>query len=333
MSANISSTALKEVLSPFVSKSFSQLRHISYSLKAEAVIAMGSSVRALALLTGGAGAGHDGKVISVSREKFTECLEIAAGREPEKLSEDYGIDKEIAEAVVPCGMILDHLFELAGATRLIVPMTSTKDALLLDYINELTRKRDYFSAQILGVVKNIARKYNSLDKLTESVVEYSKFLFQKTADVHGLSEKDEMLLVMAAYLHKIGLFVNNRGYHKLSSYLILCTEIPGIKAEQRKTVALVARYHRKAFPKPAHVDYMAMAPGSKRKINKLAAILRLACGIAGVLGPFKTFVVKNTDEILYLNFKNRQGRVLNKTDILKSADLFSYVFSKNIEVD
>ena len=56
-------------------------------------------------------------------------------------------------------------------------------------------------------------------------------------------------------------------------YLILNSELFGL----RKTdLMLVARYHRRASPKPAHQGYAALNRERRLTVAKLAALLRLA---------------------------------------------------------
>ena len=53
----------------------------------------------------------------------------------------------------------------------------------------------------------------------------------------------------------------------------------GWRSEERELVALIARYYRKAMPKPSHPDYAALAPGDQRRVAVLAALLRIADGL------------------------------------------------------
>jgi len=331
MSANISSAAVRALLAPFVTKSFSQLDHISHDLKSEGIVVMGSSVRALAVMTGLLKKGS--MIINMSKEKFELLSKESTKKDVRELSETYGISPEIAQAVAPCCLIIDYLFKVTGAKELIVPMTSTKDALLLDFIHELLGcGEDYFLLQITAAVKNMARKYRCLNDYTEAVVCYSKELFVKLETLHGLPASDALLLSLAAYLHKCGLFINNQGYHKHSYYLISSSEIPGINRKQLQIAALTARYHRKSMPKTAHVEYMGLCGEDRRIVNKLAAILRLACGMAEACDGYKKFSTEMEEETLTIEFKEKPGKVFDIKTIQKSSDLFSYVFSRTLTV-
>ena len=66
---------------------------------------------------------------------------------------------------------------------------------------------------------------------------------------HGLSDRDRLLLEVAALLHDIGNYVNLRGHHKHTQYLLSVSEIFGLSHDDMAIVANVARYHRRATPR------------------------------------------------------------------------------------
>lgn len=330
MSANISSAAVMSLLSPFVKRAFGQLEHISHDLRSDAIVAMGSSVRALARLAGPVK--KKTMIISISRDKFDEISKKSVKKDVGELSEKYNISPEIAQAVAPCAIIMGYLFRVTGAKELIVPMTSTKDALLHDYIYELLRNDDYFLPQITAAVRNMARKYRCFDDYTEAVEHYSRDLFDLLEPMHGLPAKDRLLLSFAAYLHKCGLFINNQGYHKHSYYLIAASEIPGINRKQLHIAALVARYHRKSLPKPAHTEYMALSHDERTRVCRMAALLRLACGMTEACDGYKKFSVEIGEDSTVLEFAENTDRSFDSRIIQKASDLFTYVFSRTLAI-
>jgi exopolyphosphatase/guanosine-5'-triphosphate,3'-diphosphate pyrophosphatase len=86
----------------------------------------------------------------------------------------------------------------------------------------------------------------------------------------------EVILTLAALLHDIGTFINNRSHHKHSQYLIENSDIFGLSKQDLTLVALSARYHRSALPRPTHITYTALTRVNRLRVSKLAAILRVA---------------------------------------------------------
>jgi len=84
------------------------------------------------------------------------------------------------------------------------------------------------------------------------------------------------MLYIAALLHEIGLYISYRSYHKHSMYLILNSELFGLGRKDVMLVALAARYHRRASPKPSHDGYASLNVEHRIAVSKMAAILRVA---------------------------------------------------------
>ncbi|MDQ2889869.1 MAG: HD domain-containing protein, partial [Gemmatimonadota bacterium] len=90
---------------------------------------------------------------------------------------------------------------------------------------------------------------------------------------------DRNILSDAALLHDIGYHINFDAHHKHSYHLIVHAELLGMTPAERVMVANVARYHRGADPKPEHKGYAGLDRDLRRRIKRLAAILRVADGL------------------------------------------------------
>ena len=101
-------------------------------------------------------------------------------------------------------------------------------------------------------------------------------MFDELQAEHGLSRRDRLLLEVAALLHDVGLFVGPRAHHKHAQYILQASEIFGLSADDRDVIGNVARYHRRGLPQKSHVPYMALDRQDRVRVNKLAAIVRVA---------------------------------------------------------
>ena len=81
---------------------------------------------------------------------------------------------------------------------------------------------------------------------------------------------------MAALLHEVGLYINTGSYHKHSMYLIQHSELFGLSRSDVQLVALTARYHRRASPKPTHTVFTSLNRDQRIAVVKMAAMLRVA---------------------------------------------------------
>jgi exopolyphosphatase/guanosine-5'-triphosphate,3'-diphosphate pyrophosphatase len=111
------------------------------------------------------------------------------------------------------------------------------------------------------------------------VARLSRLLFDGLGGVLRLPAEARALLLCAAWLHDLGWVEGAAGHHKASQRLILADRGLPLGPEQRRLVACVARYHRKALPSPRHALYAELGREERRWVRLLGGLLRLADGL------------------------------------------------------
>ena len=107
-------------------------------------------------------------------------------------------------------------------------------------------------------------------------------LFEGLSPLHRYGASERRVLECAALLHDIGWSVSGpegRAHHKASSRLIREFSWKTLTPTEVLCVAAVARYHRKALPKPDHEDLKTLSPADHSRVEWLAACLRTADGL------------------------------------------------------
>src|SRR5690606_15111001 len=97
--------------------------------------------------------------------------------------------------------------------------------------------------------------------------------------LHGLEGPDRTLLMAAALLHDCGKLISSNRHHKHSRYLILHSGIEGLDESEVDMVAMIARYHRGPRPRKTHSRYGELDSSDRKRVKKLAALLRIADGL------------------------------------------------------
>jgi exopolyphosphatase/guanosine-5'-triphosphate,3'-diphosphate pyrophosphatase len=131
----------------------------------------------------------------------------------------------------------------------------------------------------IEAIESLAHHYEHMGGHQRTVARLAIALFERLAGMHELAPSDRDILYAAAILHSIGRFVAESANHKHSAYLIRSSPLPGWREDERELVAQVARYYRKAMPKPTHLEFAALQPAEKHRVEVLAAILRIADGL------------------------------------------------------
>src|SRR5207253_783525 len=120
-------------------------------------------------------------------------------------------------------------------------------------------------------------------------------LFDAIGKRLGCAREDRRLLADAALLHDVGYHISYERHHKHSYHLILHAELLGTTPTEQVIIANVARYHRGAAPRRRHRNFGGLDRDLRRRIKRLAAILRVADGFdRGHAGSAATLKVRWT---------------------------------------
>ena len=114
---------------------------------------------------------------------------------------------------------------------------------------------------------------------SQQVTRLALQLFDGLRQLHGLGDAERLLLECGAVLHDIGFAEGAKGHHKRARRMILEAEGLRLGERDRRIVALLARYHRKAEPSEEHAEFAMLTGRDREIVRALAGILRVADGL------------------------------------------------------
>lgn len=176
-----------------------------------------------------------------------------------------------------------------------------------------------------------------LSKHTAQVEFLAITLFRELASMHNLGETWEKRLRLAARFHDLGWREGREGHHKASMRIIEKEDL-GIAEADRPFVALLARYHRKAWPSLKHKRFAALCGDDRAAVRALAAILRVADGLDYTHGNvIKTLALriresKNGKRRAVITLTSEGDASAEIARALKKGDLFEDVFHMELRV-
>ncbi|MCW3983817.1 MAG: YfcE family phosphodiesterase [Candidatus Bathyarchaeota archaeon] len=155
-------------------------------------------------------------------------------------------------------------------------------------------------------------------------------LFDGLAALHKLGKRERCWLEHAAVLHDIGLSKGAK-HHKQSAQLILNdTQLP-FPSQDRRIIASIARYHRKALPKPKHYNLAALDRKVVQKISVLAGLLRVADSLDYThQSSVKALGIKVGAKKVTVEYVSNTQLTLEETAFNKKKDLFEKVFNRKM---
>ena len=215
------------------------------------------------------------RISSVNVKTFSALAEQLVPTTVDELVRKYRIPYQEAETVGPALLAYMHLANAFHVKQILVPKSSLREGLLKEMAAGGTWT-EAFSEQAVQSALALGAKYAFDEKHSQQVADLSIRLFHELQPEHRLEKRFELLLKIAALLHEVGMFIGDRGHHKHSMYIIMNSELFGLTRKDIALIALVARYHRRATPRPYHEEYTTLDRDSRIAVAKMAAILRVA---------------------------------------------------------
>jgi exopolyphosphatase/guanosine-5'-triphosphate,3'-diphosphate pyrophosphatase len=193
-----------------------------------------------------------------------------------------GLEEKRSELILP-GMILVHsIMRMFNVERVKISTQALREGILIRYIQKMYPKlatSPVTEDPRRDSVMELAIKCNWHESHSVQVCNLALELFDALQEVLKLDDTERELLEYAAILHDIGYHISHRKHHIHALYLIMNADLRGFSEAEIQIMAHVARYHRRSTPKKRHELYAELDKNLKKRIQKLAAILRVADGL------------------------------------------------------
>jgi exopolyphosphatase/guanosine-5'-triphosphate,3'-diphosphate pyrophosphatase len=299
--------------------------------EAQYFVALGGDVRFATHLLLGADVAEEVSPL-IPKAPFVAFCDHVAGFDEDQLLEKYRLRQAEAETLVPALLAYRELLLETAAEGIVVPSASLRDGLLVDMAHtDDSHGIVDFSRQVLASAQALGEKYRYDAPHAKKVAQLAIRIFDELRSEHGLSDRHRLLLEVAALLHDIGNFVNLRGHHKHSQYLLSVSEIFGLTQDDMAIVGNIARYHRRACPQRSHLPFMALDRQTRVDVNKLAAILRLANALdADHLQKVTDVRVGSEDGNWVLQVEGAGDLTMERLATLARSDLIADVFGRRV---
>ncbi len=212
--------------------------------------------------------------------KATEAQELLSRlrqMNTEEIAHTYNVPADIAVTFIGFAIIINALFKFGGNEYLYILEASLSEAVLANLLFKFeTSEKDNKLSQLVSVAHYLCRKYGMDINHLNCVASLTDQMFTAFKGILGLQEGDRLYLLLASYLHDIGMFVNNRSHHKHSEYIISSLNLFRLTEHEINIIACIARYHRQSSPLKTHLLYNSLASAEQISVQKLSALLRVA---------------------------------------------------------
>ncbi|XP_065852559.1 uncharacterized protein [Euphorbia lathyris] len=196
--------------------------------------------------------------------------------------------KRRSEFIIAGAVLLEEIFELLKIEDMEVSGYALGEGVIAETLADVFESCDLIGNGRWSSVLRLATRFsgtkikcaaqcaNIANEIFEGLRKWMNAEGQDEINLH-LDEKDLECLEAACLLHNIGLCAGKKGYHKQTHQIIMnCDCLHGYSTEEVKLIALLARHHRKKFPKFDRSTSDLISEESKQRFIILCVIIRIS---------------------------------------------------------
>lgn len=319
--------SMKDVRGFFRSHTTRIVKAMSHELglaRVSKLVAVGSDAR---LVAARLGRRISDDLTVIPREAFRNFMNEIEALSPEEIIARLDLPWNEAELLYPALVIFDTFVEATRADEILVPSTSIRQGLLVNYASGRSALRDIFSTQVLAGARSLAKHYHADMKHAEFVREQALILYDALTGELGLKGYHRLFLETAAVLHDVGSFIGGTSHHKHAQYIVRNSDIFGLSQPDKELVGHIVRYHRRAKPQRSHNLYMALSRADRIVVQKLSALLRVADALDRAhtqAVAIEDLEIREDSMIIHTGFPGDLS--LEELSLAEKGDLFRDVF-------
>jgi exopolyphosphatase/guanosine-5'-triphosphate,3'-diphosphate pyrophosphatase len=275
--------------------------------------------------------GQEQQGFVMPQERFLKIMKKLQKKRAEEIARELSLADEHDPLLVPLVVLYRRLAEAMGGKFIWIPGLTVSDGIAYNYAREerILKAPHDFDADIRSTAKALAERYQGYSGHTESIRQMALVLFDAIKKVHGMGNRERLLLEVAAILHDCGRYISLANQAECSYQIIMASELIGLSHLEREMVAWTVRCDT-SVP----TAYRQYQEESKREgymtVAKLTAILRLANALdrshrQKVKQAKATLKLK--EKQLLITLETSESMILEKGLLDSYTDSFERIFS------
>ncbi|WP_029230926.1 Ppx/GppA phosphatase family protein [Butyrivibrio sp. VCB2006] len=267
----------------------------------------------------------------VSRQEYMGFLEQANQVSDIVVAKKLNIPEDNVPLLYVSGVLIKCILDVTKASNIWAPGITLCDGIAYEYAEQKSfiKSPHDFEQDIVACAQNISKRFMGSKSRRETLQKIALNIFDNTKELHGLSQRDRLLLTIATILHDCGKYISVVYLGDCSFNIIMSTEIIGLSHLERLIVANVVRYNHEEFEYyGGQSQYLeGLSKEDYLRVTKLTAILRIANGLDRThKQKFKDVKVSLNGEELIINVDTKADITLEKGLFDNRASFFEEVF-------
>ena len=244
-----------------------------------------------------------------------------------------GMTPDRADIILAGLSIIDSLMKRFRVNTLMIHTRGVRDGLVREMIDDAVGTTVDDPAHRDAAIERLAAACSGELEHGRTVSLLAGRIFDQLAAPLELMAGDKLLLECAARLQDVGYVINYDQHHKHSYHLIRNSRLPGIRAHDLELIANVARYHRGAHPKRKHENLARLSLEDQSRVQRMAAILRLAGGLDRSRSQqVRDVLVRSEHDRVFIDVVADQEPLVDIWGAERRTDLFEKVFDLPVTI-
>src|SRR4051812_46933176 len=219
---------------------------------------------------GGGGGGADGAQRTLTRQGLKAVLGVLLETRSADRAKLKGLDDKRKDQIIAGALLTDELFRRLQVDRIELCRSALREGILVDFLSrhrpELEIRGEVPDPRRRSVI-DLGRRCHWQRDHALQVARLCLQLFDQLRPLHGLGRDQRELVEYGALLHDIGFLIGQPKHHKHGPYLILNGGLEPFDRDEVRTIANIARYHRRSFPTTRHRPFRALPRRLRRVVE------------------------------------------------------------------
>lgn len=271
------------------------------------------------------------KMPSISKEEFMKIYHEIVHSPAGEAAARYDLPEESISLLITTLIICCEFIEEMMAETVWMPGLSLNDGNAYDYAQKsgIIKSGHNFDDDIIASARNTAKRYQCSKSHIRILEDIALKIFDRMKKVHGLGQRERLLLQIAVILHGCGKYISLSDPAECSYRIIMATEIIGLSQKEREIIANIVKFNTTEFSYFEGLnEHTVISRAEYLTIAKLTAILRITNAMdRSHLQKFENVKVNLKDQELVIQVETQENITLEKGLFPEKAAFFEEVYS------
>ena len=267
------------------------------------------------------------KIFKININEFNSIYKEFTNSALTNLSSKYNLTIHEVEQLLTSLTIYFIILKFSDIKNIYCINYSLEDILLTKKlkIDTFINIEKQFDKSISKIAYNIGQKYNFDNKHATNVKKLALKLFDQTKEIHGLNNRDRLILEVSALLHDIGKFISLQQHYKHSYNILKEINIIGLTNEESRIIAYISKYN--SYKEMSLTKKLKIDQKAKIKIFKITALLKVADSLDRSHNqPINNLDIKIKKDNLKILIQTYKDLEFEKWSLNSKSKLFTKIF-------